>query len=71
MCVSGVLQVQQLLVRVAVDEVTLRVFGVIQRECIDPCLCAGLTLFPVVQRPVLKVTLGFVCADGEGGTSHS
>lgn len=56
--------------RVVAVEVTLRVFGVIQRETVDPFLCAGKTLIPFVQRPVLKVTQGFVCADSEGGTSH-
>lgn len=55
---------------VAVVEVTLRVFGVIQRECVNPSLCAGLALVPVVQRAVLKVTQGFVCVDSEGRTSH-
>lgn len=55
---------------VAAVEVTLGVFGVIQRECVDPFLCEGSTLIPVVQRAVLEVTHGFVCADSEGGTGN-
>ncbi len=39
---------QQLVMPVAEVEVTLRVFGVVQRECVNPFLCAGKTLIPVV-----------------------
>lgn len=56
---------------VAVVEVTLRVFGVIEREFVNPFLRACFTLIPVVQRTVLKVTQGFICADSEGGAGHS
>lgn len=55
---------------VAVVKVTLQVFGVIQRERVNPFLCKHFTLIPVVQRSVLKVTQGFVSADSEGGTRH-
>lgn len=52
------------------DAYTLGGFEIIPRECVNPFLCAGFTLIPVVQRPVLKVTQGFVCADSEGGRGH-
>lgn len=52
-------------------ELLLRVFGVNQRESVHPFLCACFTLIPVIQRTVLKVMQGFVCADSEGGTGHS
>lgn len=55
---------------VAVVEVTLRVFGLGHGEGLDPRLCAGSTLIPVVQRPVLEVALGFVCAHREGRARH-
>lgn len=52
-------------------ELMLRDFGDNQREFVHPFLCACFTLIPVIQRTVLKVTQGFVCADSEGGTGHS
>lgn len=51
-------------------KVTLRVLRVIQRERVDPPLRARFTLIPVVERTVLKVALGFVRADCEGGARH-
>lgn len=51
-------------------EVTLRVFGVLLRERVDPFLRALSTLVPVVQRAVLEVTQRFIRAHREGGASH-
>lgn len=48
----------------------LGVFGLRLGESFDPLLCASLTLIPVVQRAILEVALGFVCADREGRTGH-
>lgn len=61
----------RLVICAAVAEVTSRVFGVIQRECVHPFPRTCEALIPVVQRAVLKVTQGFVCADSEGGARHS
>lgn len=54
----------------AVVEVALGVFGLGLGESFDPLLCANSTLIPVVQRAILEVALGFVCANREGRASH-
>lgn len=55
---------------VSVVEIKLRVFSFMQRERVDPRLCASPALIPAEQRPVLKVTEGFVCGHGEGGAGY-